>query len=153
MKLAHPKIWRPKPCLLMFESLVALDCFHLLLSTHMTADLTREWSGWSMFFPLSRIYTKTPFCCVETVINNALNCWRIVFGQLWVNISPTLSTAYSLTNVYAKWWIHCLPISSTPLLSHATSIYDRSKQVCRVFWCFPEQLLNLGDLSILYNCV
>ena len=36
------KSWKPKPCLLMFVSLVALDDFHLLLSTQLTADLTLE---------------------------------------------------------------------------------------------------------------
>ena len=33
-----------------------------------------------------------------------------------------LNTDFSLTNVHAKWWIHCLLISSTPLLLHTTSI-------------------------------
>ena len=61
--LAHPKIRRPKPCLLMFASLIALNSFHLLLSTQLMADLTPEWSGGSMFHPLSHIYSKTPFCC------------------------------------------------------------------------------------------
>ena len=70
--LAHPNIWRPKPCLLMFVSLVALDSFHLLLSSQLTADLTPEWTGGSMFHLLSHIYAKTPFSCVETVANNAL---------------------------------------------------------------------------------
>ena len=57
--LVHPKIQRPKPCLLMFVSLVALDSFHLWLSTQLTADLTPEWRGGSMFHPLSPIYAKT----------------------------------------------------------------------------------------------
>ena len=60
--LAHPKIQRPKSCLPMFVSLVALDRFHLLLST--------QWSGGFKFHPLSHIYAKTPFCWVETVANN-----------------------------------------------------------------------------------
>ena len=116
-----------------FASLVALDGFHLLLSTRLTANLTPEWSGGSMFHPLSHVYTKIPFCCVETVANNALNCQRIiVFDQLWANTALTLNRAFSLTNVHAKWWIHCFLIS--PLLSHATSIYDQLKGVCAVFW-------------------
>ena len=83
------------------------------------------------------------------VANNALNCQCIVvFDRLWANAVSTLNTAFSLTNVHAKWWIHCLLISSTPLLSHATSIYDRPKRVCGGFGCFPVQLLNLGNLSI-----
>ena len=80
--LAHPKIWRPKPCLLMFASLVTLDDFHPLLSTQLTANLTLKWNSGSMFYPLSHIYAKTPFCCVETVANNALNCWHIVFDTV-----------------------------------------------------------------------
>ena len=104
----HPKIRKPKPCLLMFASLVTLNGFHLLLSTQLTADLTLEWSGGSMFHPLSHIYTKTLFfCCVEIVANNALNCRCIVvFDWLWANAAPTLNTAFSLTNIHAKWWIH-----------------------------------------------
>ena len=119
--LGGPKIRRSKPCLLMFAFLVALDSFHLLLSTQLTADLTPEWSGGFMFHPLSHIYAKTSFCCVEVVANNALNRQSvIVFDQLWADVAPTLNTAFSGTNVHAKWWIHCLLISSTPLLSHAS---------------------------------
>ena len=47
--LAHPKIHRPKPCLLVFASLVALDGFHLLLFTQLTANLTPEWSSGTCF--------------------------------------------------------------------------------------------------------
>ena len=119
--LAHPKIQRPKPCLLMFVSFVALGGFHLLLSTQLTANLPPEWSGGSMFPPSSHIYIKLLFCCVETVANNALNHQCIVvFDQLWTNVAPTFNTAFSLTNLHAKWWIHCLLISLTSLLSHAT---------------------------------
>ena len=65
---------------------------------------------WIMFHPLSHIYAKIPFCCVETVANNAQNYKRvIVFDQLWVNTAPTFNTTFSLTNVYIKWWIHSLP--------------------------------------------
>ena len=135
-----------------------LDGFCLLLLTQLTADLTLECSGGSMFHPLSHIYTKAPFCCVETVANNALNCWCVVvFAWLWANVAPTFNTTFSLTNVHAKWGIHCLMISSTPLLSHITSIYNWTKQVCGVLWCFPGQLPNLGNLIVqhhlcLYDC-
>ena len=118
----------------MFASLVALDRFQLLLSTQLTADLTPEWSGGSMFHPLSHIYAKIPFCCVETVANNALNHQHVVFDRLWANTAPTLNMAFSLTTVFAKWWIHCLLRSPTLLLSNTTSIYDWPKWVCRVFF-------------------
>ena len=52
--------------------------FYLLLSTQLTADLTPESSGGSMFHSFSYIYAKNPFCGVETVANNALNRRRVV---------------------------------------------------------------------------
>ena len=117
----------------MFVSLVALNSFHLLLSTRMTIDLTLEWSGGSMFHPLSHFHAKTPFCCIKTVVNNALEHQHIVvFDWLWANATLTLNIAFSLTNVHAKWWIHCLLISSTPLLSLITSIYNQPKRI----WSF-----------------
>ena len=58
---AHPKMQKPKPCLLMFESLVALGDFHLLLSSQLTADSTPKWSSGSMFHPLLHIYEKPLF--------------------------------------------------------------------------------------------
>ena len=131
--LAHPKIWMPKPYLQMFASSVALDNFHLLLTTQLMANLTQEWSSGSMFHPLSHIYTKTPFCFVETVADNTMNHRHVVFDRLWANAAPTLDTAFSLTNVHAKCWIHCLLISSTPLLSHVTSIYDQPKRTTNEF--------------------
>ena len=131
-----------------------LDGFHLPLSTQLTSNLTSEWSDGFMFHPFSHVYAKTHFCCIETVANNALNWWHIVvFDGLWANVAPTLNTAFSLTNVHTKWWIHSLLISSTPLLSHPTSIYDRPKQVCGVFWCFLRQLLNLGELRVQHICM
>ena len=84
------------------------------------------------------IYAKTPFCRVETVANNALNHQCVVLDQICANAAPTLNTAFSLINVHAKWWIHCILISSTPLLSHATSIYNRPKWVCGVFSVFQD---------------
>ena len=135
--LAHPKIRRPKPCLLMFAFLVVLDSFYLLLSTQLTAHLTPVWSGGSMFHPLSHIYTKTPFCCAETVANSTRNRRHVVaFDRLSANATLTLNTAFSLTDVHAKWWIHCFLIAPTPLLSHETSTYSRPKWVCGVFFFF-----------------
>ena len=114
------KIQRLKAYQLIFVSLVAFDGFHLLLSTQLTADLTLEWSGRSIFHPLSYIYAKTPFCCVETVANNTLNRRRVVvFHLLWANAAPTFNTAFALTNVHAEWW---LLIYSLPLPSHFSLI-------------------------------
>ena len=63
--LVHPKIWTPKFCLLMFACLIALDRFYLLLSSQLTADSTLDWSGGSMFYPLSHIYAKTVFIALK----------------------------------------------------------------------------------------
>ena len=91
--LMHPKIQRPKPCLLMFVSLVTLDGFYLLLSTQLSANMAPEWSGRSMFHPLSHIYAKTPFCCIETIVNNALNFWLTeqTWHPLWTQIHDKCS--------------------------------------------------------------
>ena len=95
---AYLKIQRPKPCLLIFASLIALDGFHLLLSIQLTADLTLKWSGESIFHPLSHIYAKSPFCCVETIANNALNRRRVVaFDRLWANAAQ-LSHCHTMVN-------------------------------------------------------
>ena len=49
------------------------------------------------FPPWSHIYALTPFCSIETVANNALNCrCVVVFDWLWANTVPTLNTAFSL---------------------------------------------------------
>ena len=86
---------------------------------------------------------KLLFCCIETVANNTLNC-QLVLDWLWANTAPTLNIAFSLTNVHAKQWIHCLLISSIPLLSHATSIHNRLKRVCRVFLVFSGTTAEFG---------
>ena len=65
----------------------------------------------------------------------------------WSTVSkhaPTLNTAFSLINVHAKWWIHCFLISSTPLLSHVTSISDWPKWVCGVFLVFSGTTARFG---------
>ena len=85
--LAHPKLRRQKTCLLMFASLITLNGFQLLLSTQLTAELTPEWSSGFMFDPLSHIYVKNFFCCIETVANHILNLRRVVvFPSLWANV-------------------------------------------------------------------
>ena len=61
--------------------------------------------------------------------------------------------SFSLTKAHAKWWIHCLLISSTPLLSYATSIYDQPKRVCWVFWCFPGQFRIWATWAFSIICV
>ena len=61
-----------------------------------------------------------------------------IINMFLINWAPTLNTAFSLTTVHAKWWIHCLLISSIHLLSHATSLYNWTKQICGVFGVFQD---------------
>ena len=85
---------------------------------------------------------KNSFCCIETVANNALNRQHVVvFDRCSCKMVNTLPS----------------DIFNSSAIS-TTSNYDQSKRVCGVFWCFPGQLPNLGDLSIqhhlcLYDCV
>ena len=116
----------------------------LLLSTQLTANLIPAWSG---------IYLHK---------NSFLLCWNSCKQRsesstscFWLTVSKCgthfENTAFSKTNIHAKWWIHCLLIS-TPLLSHATSIYNQSKRVCGKFWCFPEQQPNLSNQAFSIIC-
>ena len=82
---------------------------------------------WNTF--KQRSESSTHCCFWSTVIKSASN----------------LNTAFSFSNVHAKWWIHCLLISSAALLSHTTSIYDWLKRV------FLGQLPNIGALSIQHH--
>ena len=55
--LAHPKIQKSKPCLLMFAPLVTLDGFHLQQSTQLSANLTPG----SMFISIAKYLCKNSF--------------------------------------------------------------------------------------------
>ena len=110
------------------------------------------WSGGSMFYPLSHIYLKIPFCCIKIVANNTLNHQHI-FDWLWANMAPTLNTAFSLTKVHAKCWIHCLLISSTPLLSCNFNLW-KFKMILEFFGVFRDncQILATWTFSIICVC-
>ena len=108
---AHPKIWRPKPYQLKLAFLVALDGFHPLLSTQLTADLTLKCNNGSMFHSMSHTVWKYPFYCTETAPKSALNRRRVVvYDRLWANAPPISNRAFSCSNAHAKWWIHCFLI-------------------------------------------
>ena len=107
--LTHPKIWRPKPWLLMFASLVALDGFHLLLSTQLTADLTPEWSCGSMFHPLLSIYNHLKrvsgvFLCFPGQPPNLGNLWGFsiicVCTTVFKVIIPPLNCCFQWSRVW-----------------------------------------------------
>ena len=121
--LAHPKIQRPKPCLLMFVSLVALDGFHLLMSTQLTADLIDWIKVGDPCFIHGHIFMQKLLFVALKHLQTTLLIVDIVFNWLWANVASTLNTTFLLTNVHVDWWIHCF------LISHTTSIYNRPKQV------------------------
>ena len=130
----NPKIRRPKPCQLMFASLVTLDGFHLLLSTQLTADLTPEQSIESMFHLLSHIYAKTPFCCNETVANNTLNRRRVVVFDLLSKRGTNFEHSFFSDKCSCKMVNNCL--------LHAISIYGRLKRICGVFSVFRRNYVT-----------
>ena len=100
---------------------------------------------------VSSIYAKTSFCCIETVANNALNHEHIfVFDckltqyPLWTHLSHW--QMFMQNGQYtAFWYLQLLCYLTT------TSIYNWLKWVCAIFWCFPGQLPNLGNLSVQYH--
>ena len=55
-----------------------------LWMTQLTADLPPKWNGGSMFHPLSHIYAKTPFCCVETIAKHSESSTHSCF---WSTVS------------------------------------------------------------------
>ena len=140
----------------MFASLVALDGFHLLLSTQLTAKFTLEWSGGSMFHSLSHIYAKTPFCCVGTIVNNALNRRRIV---VFDRLHGTHFEHNFLIDTRSWKMVNTLPSDIFNSSAISCSFNLRSTQM--ILWGFggfPGELSNLGDLSVqhhlcLYGCV
>ena len=90
--LAHPRIWRPRPCLLMFASLVALDGFYLLLSTKLIADLTPEWSGGSMFHLHKNSFLLRWNSCKQrseswTALLFLIDCEQTLHHPLWTQLS------------------------------------------------------------------
>ena len=107
---AHPKIRRPKPCLLIFTSLVAFNDFHLLPFTQLTADLTLEWSGGSMFHPLSHIYAKTPFVALKQLQTTLWIVDALLFlfdcKQTWHPIWTQLShwQTFMQNDEYTAFW-------------------------------------------------
>ena len=106
---------------------------------------------WNYVLSIVTYLRKSPFCCIKTVANNALNRWCVVvFDRLWANAAPILNTAFSSKNVNAKWWIHCLLISPTPLLSHVFNLRSAKRSLCS-FGCFPGLLSNLGDLGVRHH--
>ena len=133
--LAYPKIRKTKSSLMIFVSLVILDSFHLQVSTQLTADLTPEWSGGSMFHPLSHIYEKKLLLVVLKQLQTTLwivdRLFLIDCEQTWHPLWTQLSywQMFMQNGEYTAFWS-----SLTLLLSHATSIYDWLKWVCGVFF-------------------
>ena len=135
---------RPKPSQVTFACLVALDGFHPLLFTQLTADLTLGCSDGSMFHPLSHTACKIYFNCARTAPNSYKQRFEssrvVVFDRLWANLVPILNRAFSRSNVHAKWWIHCLLISLR---------YQCMK--LRFFHCFENYKSNVTKTTVIYE--
>ena len=150
--LVHTKIRKPKLCLLMFASLVALDGSHRLLSAQLTADLTPKWSCGSMLHPLSHIYAKK--LLYFSWNSGKQHSESSTLCCLWSTVTKRgISFEHSFFNwqIFMHWWIHCRLIFSTPLLLHATSIYDWQKRVNGFFFYFLGQMPNVCDPSIQHH--
>ena len=145
----HSKIRRSKPCLLMFASLVALDDFHLQLSSQLTIDLIPEWNGGSMFHPLSHIYAKIFFASLKKLQTTPwiadvlflIDCEQTQY-PLWTLLSHW--QIFMQNGKYTAFWYFYL-------LCYLTQIqFTIDKNEFVDFLSFPGQLLNLGDLSVEY---
>ena len=139
--VAHPKIRRPKPCLLMFASLVTVSWLLIWILSEVVDPCFNHYHK----------FMQNIFSYVETVSNmlwivNAsltlIDCEQTVH-PLWTHLSHW--RIFMKNGEYTAFWYPRL------LLSQASSVYDRPKQVCAVFWCFPEPMPNLGDLSVRHH--
>ena len=151
--LAHPKIRGPKPWLLMFASLVALDSFHLLLSTQLTADLIPGWSGRSMFYPLSHIYAKTPFLlrwnsCKQRSVSSTRCCF-------WSTVSK-LGTHFFIDKCSCK-TMNTLPsdIFNSSAILHNFNWRSAKTSLWSFFCVFWEncRILVTWAFSIIFVCM
>ena len=73
------------------------------------------------FVELKQLQKSSTHCCFWSTVNKR----GIRFDH-----------SFLLKDLHAKWWIHCLLMPSTLLLSHDTSIYNRLKRVYGVFCVF-----------------
>ena len=142
-------MWRLEPCLLMFASLVTLDGFHLLMSTQLTANLTPEWSGGSMFHPLSHIYEKNSFLlCWNSCKQRSESSTRCCF---WSTVSKR-GTHFEHNFLIDKYSCKIVSTLSSDIFNSSAISRNfnlrSAKTSLWIFWYFPEQLLNLGDLSV-----
>ena len=100
------------------------------------------------------IFTHNLLFVVLKQLQITLNHQRVaVFDRLRANVTPTLNTTFPLTNIHAKWWIHCLLIFSTLLLSHATSIYNQPKKVWGFFGVFKDKCRVWVTWAFSFICV
>ena len=133
--LVHPKILPADVCVFGHSG------WHLAAAVHSVDcqfDSGLKW--WIHFWSMLHICAKPFLLLWNSCKQRAKSSTRCCF---WSTVSKRSTLlAFSLKNVHTKSWIHFL-ISSTHLLSHAKSIYDRSNVVFCVCWCFPGQLPKL----------
>ena len=150
--LAYHKILRPKPCLVMLASLVALDGFHLLLSTQPTD--CRFAYGIKWWIHVSSIVT---YLCKNSFLlrwysckqrsESSIRCFLIDCEQTCTHFEHSFlndKCSSKIVNTLRSDIFNSFTISRNFNLRSA-------KRVCRVFWCFSGHLPNLGDLSVMYH--
>ena len=64
--------------------------------------------------------------------SSTCSCFWSIVSKRDINYEQS----FSCSNIHAKWWIHCLLISLRCQLSHTTSIHDRPKPFCGLFYVF-----------------
>ena len=136
--LVHPKIRRPKPCLQMLASLVDLVGFHKLLSTQRQPILLQSGVVYPCFIHC-HIFTQKLFflhwnSCKQRSESSTCSCFWSTVSKRCTHIQH----GFTIENVHGQKWIHCLLIYSTLLLSHVTSIWNRSKWDRGVFGVFED---------------
>ena len=107
-----------------------------------------EVKWWIHVSSIVRYVHKTPFRCVETVVNNALNRWLVVvFDRLWANTAPTVTTAFSLTNVHDIFYSSAISrnFNSRSAKTNFVEFFGVFRDNCRIWatWAF----------SLIYFCM
>ena len=134
-------IWRPKPCLLMFASLVALSGFHLQLSTQLTTDLTPYF-----------IHCHTFLLCW----NSCKQCSELLTCCCFWSTVSKHGTHFEHSFFLDK--CSCKMVNTLPsdIFNSSAISYNFNLQLVKMsLWSFLGQLPNLGDLSVqhhLYLC-
>ena len=132
---------RWKPCLLMLVPLVTFSP-----ATIHSADCWFDsWVKWWI-----HVSSIVSYLCKNSFLLHWNSCKQrseLLTRCFWSSVSKCsthFEHSFLIDKCSCKLWIHCFLISSTPLLSYATSIYDQPIWVCGVFLVFPRTTGEFG---------